>query len=82
MKSTKQSTHYQIRIKGHLDERWMRWFEGFTVLQQPDSETLISGTMIDQAALFGVLNRIRDLGLGLLSVQVNLSPNIIQSEKE
>lgn len=79
MKSTKQSTHYQIRIKGHLDERWMRWFEGFTVLQQPDSETLISGTMIDQAALFGVLNRIRDLGLELISVQQSISEDEIKS---
>lgn len=67
------SNHYQIRIKGHLDERWMRWFEGFTVLQQPNGETLISGTMIDQAALFGVLNRIRDLGLELVSVQQQIS---------
>ena len=79
MKSTKQSTHYQIRIKGHLDERWMRWFEGFTVLQQPDSETLISGTMIDQAALFGVLNRIRDLGLELITVQQSISEDEIKS---
>lgn len=79
MKSTKQSTHYQIRIKGHLDERWMRWFEGFTVLQQPDSETFISGTMIDQAALFGVLNRIRDLGLELISVQQSISEDEIKS---
>ena len=79
MKSTKQSTHYQIRIKGHLDERWMRWFEGFTVLQQPDSETLISGTMIDQAALFGVLNRIRDLDLELISVQQSISEDEIKS---
>jgi hypothetical protein len=64
---------YQIRVKGQMDERWMRWFEDFTVLPQPDGDTLISGTSIDQAALFGVLNRIRDLGLELVSVQRTLS---------
>jgi len=62
------SNHYLIRINGHLDERWLRWFEGFTVLQKPNGETLISGMMIDQATLFGALNRIRDLGLELISV--------------
>lgn len=59
---------YQIRIKGHLDERWLRWFEGLTVVQRPDGETVISGAM-DQAALHGVLSRIRDLGLELISAQ-------------
>jgi len=73
------SNHYQIRIKGHLDERWMRWFEGFTVLQQPNGETLISGTMIDQAALFGALNRIHDLGLELVSVHQQVSDDEIES---
>ncbi len=59
---------YQIHIKGHLDEHWMRWFEGLEVTQHPDGETVISGAM-DQAALHGILNRIRDLGLELISVQ-------------
>lgn len=63
---------YQIRIKGHLDDRWLRWFESLTVSQQPTGETVISGEM-DQAALFGVLNRIRDLGLELVSVQRELT---------
>jgi len=63
------SNHYQIRIKGHLDERWMRWFEGFTVLQQ----------LIDQAALFGALNRIHDLGLELVSVHQQVSDDEIES---
>jgi hypothetical protein len=61
-------TNYQIRILGQLDERWLRWFEGLLVTYQPQGETLISGTL-DQAALHGVLNRIRDLGLELISVQ-------------
>lgn len=59
---------YQIRIEGHLDERWLRWFEGLDLAPLPEGETLISGEM-DQSALHGVLNRIRDLGLELISVQ-------------
>ena len=61
--------NYQIRIKGHLDERRMRWLEGFDVTQHPNGETLISGRKMDQAALHGLLNRIRDLGMELISVQ-------------
>ena len=62
------SDYYQICLQGHLDERWLRWFEGWEVSLQPDGETIISGTM-DQAALHGILNRIRDVGLVLISVQ-------------
>lgn len=58
---------YQIRLDGHLDERW---FEGLDIAQTPAGETVISG-MFDQSALHGVLNRIRDLGLELISVQRN-----------
>jgi SAM-dependent methyltransferase len=61
--------NYQIRVKGHLDERRMRWLEGFDVTQQPNGETLIRGRKMDQAALHGLLNRIRDLGMELISVQ-------------
>jgi len=63
-----KSAIYQIRIEEHLDERWLRWFEGLDVSPLPEGETLISGEM-DQSALHGVLNRIRDLGLELISVQ-------------
>jgi hypothetical protein len=52
---------YQIYVNGRLDERWLRWFE--------DGKTLIVLTAVDQPALFGVINRIRDLGLELISVQ-------------
>lgn len=62
-------TTYLICVKGHLDERWLRWFEDLTVSQKESGETWISGPITDQAALFGVLNRIRDLGLELLLVQ-------------
>ena len=64
----KTNANYQICIKSHLDERWMRHFEGLEVTRQPNGEMVISGVM-DQAALHGILNRIRDLGLELISVQ-------------
>ena len=68
MKSTDRTTHYQICLEGKLDERWLRWFEGLDVAPLPEGETVISGEM-DQSALHGVLNCIRDLGLELISVQ-------------
>jgi hypothetical protein len=60
----------QIRVKGHLypSDRWAEWFGGLTIENQPDGEALLSGLLPDQAALHGVLNRIRDLGLTLVSV--------------
>ena len=60
---------YQIHVNGHLDERWLRWFEGCTIAYLDDGKTSILLTAVDQPALFGVINRIRDLGLELISVQ-------------
>ena len=60
---------YQICVDGRLDERWLRWFEGHTVVYLDNGKTLIVLTAVDQPALFGVINRIRDLGLELISVQ-------------
>ena len=60
---------YQIYVYGRLDERWLRWFEGHKVVYLDNGETSIVLTAADQPALFGVLNRIRDLGLELISVQ-------------
>ena len=60
---------YQIRVKGILDECWSDWFDGLTVVPQTGGETVVSGPVVDQAALYGLLNRVRDLGLPLLSVQ-------------
>jgi hypothetical protein len=68
METKEYPTIYQIRIDGQLDERWLRWFEGLVVALCSDGETIISGEM-DQAALHGVLNRIRDLGVEIISVQ-------------
>ncbi|MGD8585544.1 MAG: hypothetical protein PVJ75_09350 [Chloroflexota bacterium] len=60
---------YQICVNGRLDKRWLRWFEGHTVVYLDNGTTLIELTVVDQPALFGVINRIRDLGLELISVQ-------------
>ena len=62
--------HYEIRIKGHLDDRWADWFEGLTFTHESDGTTLLDGPLTDQAALHGVLNKIRDLGLPIISVQL------------
>jgi hypothetical protein len=59
---------YEIRIKGHLEDRWADWFEGMTITLEEDGDTLLSGPVADQAALHGLLKRVRDLGLPLLSV--------------
>ena len=59
---------YEIRLIGHLDARWAAWFDGLTVSHEGDGTTLISGPVADQAALHGLLQRVRDLGLPLVSV--------------
>ena len=59
---------YQVRVKGTFDERWSEWFDGFTIIPQADHETLLTGSVTDQIALHGLLSKIRDLGLPLLSV--------------
>lgn len=63
-----QHNIYKIRIKGHLDSQWTDWFEGLTITLQDTGETLLTGPVIDQAALHGLLKRVRDLGLTLISV--------------
>ena len=68
MKSTDRSTQYQICLEGILDERWLRWFEGLEVISNSDDQTIIRGEFY-QSALHGLLNRIRDLGVTLISVQ-------------
>ena len=59
---------YEIRLQGHLDPRWASWFDGMAVSNDGDGTTVLSGPLADQAALHGVLARIRDLGLPLVSV--------------
>ncbi len=60
---------YHIRVKGILDQKWSDWFDVFTITPQADDETLLVGPVPDQAALHGLLAKIRDLGLPLLSVK-------------
>jgi hypothetical protein len=59
---------YEIRIQGHLASRWVAWFDGLTLTHQADGTTLIHGLIVDQSALHGLLLKVRDLGLPLISV--------------
>jgi len=67
-KKHNQQKCYEIRLKGHLDERWSEWFEGLTITPEEDGNTLLTGLVVDQAALHGLLKKVRDLGMPLLSV--------------
>jgi hypothetical protein len=60
---------YEIRLRGHLDARWAAWFDGLDLTNQSDGTTVISGPVADQAALHGLLQKVRDTGLPLLSIQ-------------
>jgi hypothetical protein len=59
---------YQIRVKGHLDSQWTDWFEGLSITLEENGDTLLSGSVVDQAALHGLLKKVRDLGMPLVSV--------------
>jgi hypothetical protein len=59
---------YQIRIKGHLGREWTEWFGGLTITLEDNGNTLLTGPVVDQAALHGVLRKVRDLGMPLVSV--------------
>ena len=66
-------TSYQMRVRGHLKPEWSDWFDGMDIEQTADGDTLITGEVRDQAALHGLLSRVRDLGLTLVSVQQGAS---------
>jgi hypothetical protein len=59
---------YQIRIKGHLGREWSDWFDGLTITLEDDGETLLTGPVVDQAALHSLLRKVRDVGMPLVSV--------------
>src|SRR6266496_1579245 len=66
---------YEIRLKGHLDNRWADWFDGLSFTHASDGTTILAGPLVDQAALYGLLRQVRDLGLPLVSViQVDPKP--------
>lgn len=67
MRNMHEPELYEIRIKGHLETRWAAWFEGLTITALDNGETLLTGS-VDQAALHGVLKKVRDLGMPLLSL--------------
>ena len=69
---------YEIRLTGHLHPRWSAWFDGLCLTREADGTTVLRGQVVDQAALHGVLQRIRDLGLPLVSV-TRLEPNQIST---
>ena len=60
---------YEIRLQGHLPSRWATWFDGLTLTREADGNTLIAGPVVDQAALHGLLQKVRDTGLPLISVE-------------
>ncbi len=70
-----QTDFYLIRVHGHLDQRWVEWFDGFE-MKYIGEETVLRGPVLDQAALHGVLAKIRDLGLSILLVENLRKPNI------
>ncbi len=71
---------YEISLKGHLNENWDDWFDGLTITLEEAGNTVLSGSVIDDAALHGVLKKIRDLGLTLLSVNLLGSDRIDSKE--
>ena len=64
------ATDYEIRVKGHLDSHWSAWFDGLTISNGANGEALLRGRLPDQAALHGVLMKVRDLGLPLLALTI------------
>ncbi len=70
---------YQIRVEGHLGQEWTRWFGGLTITLQDNGDTLLTGPVVDQAALYGLLRQVRDLGMPLVSVN-RISPGGKQTE--
>jgi hypothetical protein len=71
-----ETRYYEIRVAGRLADRWNSWFDGLAVRPEPDGTTVISGPVVDQAALHGVLHRLRDIGIPLISLtEVPYAPN-------
>jgi hypothetical protein len=67
---TRKPEEYEIHIQGHLDPQWSDWFENMTLTHNPDGTTTLAGPVVDQAALYGLLDKLRDLAVPLISVQL------------
>ena len=82
--TSSQTVIFQIRIKGHLDSQWTDWFEGQIITLEENGDTLLTGPVVDQAALHGLLKKVRDLGMPLVSVsQVQFNEtHLYRSNKE
>ena len=77
---TSKTQSYEIRLKGHLEARWVTWFDGLAITLDENGNTLLSGPVTDQAALHGIFKKIRDVGLPLLSVNTVASDTEAGSE--
>jgi hypothetical protein len=83
MSRSSDPTTYEIRLAGHLDSRWAARFDGLALRLEPDGSTVLSGPIVDQAALHGLLQRVRDLGIELVSVtRPDFEPSTTGSEAE
>ena len=80
--STHSPGRYEIRLQGRLDERWAAWFDGMTLEAEPGGVTVLRGEVADKAALHGLLARLRDLGLPLISVAADLGDDHDRDAKE
>lgn len=70
---TANAPHYEIRLKGHLQARWEKWFDGWAITLEEEGDSLLTGPVVDQSALHGLLKKVRDLNMPLISViQVQL----------
>ena len=69
-----QAEKYEIRVEGHLDTRWAAWFDGLDLTHKTDGTTVLHGPVVDQAALHGLLQKVRDLGVPLVSV-IHVAPH-------
>jgi hypothetical protein len=69
------TAHYELRIDGHLDEHWSAWFSGLTLIREDDGSTTLRGAVTDQAELHGLLAKVRDLGITLISVKTIDAPS-------
>lgn len=75
-----QPAVYQIRVKGHLGVEWVDWFEGFAITQEDSDDSLLIGQVVDQAALFGLIRKVRDLGIPLVSIN-RVEPDVTKERK-